>query len=409
MNSIKKNPNFYSLKENFQKSFTLVELLIVIGVIAVLTTAVIVALNPLDYLKQARDAQRVSDLDSINKALLVLESQGYTSFGNPNTVYVSIPDTSSTCANLGLPSLPSGWSYRCVTQANLQRIDGNGWIPVNFSQSRALSFSKLPIDPINATSTGNYYTYVTGGSFKLSSRLESEKYILNLTNKDGGSDPALYEKGNDLSLAPFIGGLVGYWNFDEGSGTTAYDYSGYGYNGTMYSSTTPADLHTQSNCKKGSCVSFDGVDDSVIVNNFKFPSKDHTVLFWFYTKRNDYYPFLFNNYHYTIWRFSSLSNLAWTTFSSQYNNDLFATTVSLNTWIFVGGVFNSYEKKLYLNDSLDKTYSSRQVSGLGLVSVIRLGGWSVEGKMMDGLIDEVRIYNRALSDAEIKAIYEATK
>jgi hypothetical protein len=33
-------------------------------------------------------------------------------------------------------------------------------------------------------------------------------------------------------------------------------------------------------------------------------------------------------------------------------------------------------------------------------------GWIVNFK---GLIDEVRIYNRALSDAEIKALYDATK
>ncbi|KKT22626.1 MAG: hypothetical protein UW08_C0005G0001, partial [Parcubacteria group bacterium GW2011_GWB1_43_8b] len=48
-------------------SFTLVELLIVIGILAVLTTAVILAINPLEYLKQARDTTRISDLDSIDK------------------------------------------------------------------------------------------------------------------------------------------------------------------------------------------------------------------------------------------------------------------------------------------------------------------------------------------------------
>jgi len=30
-------------------------------------------------------------------------------YGSSSVVYVSIPDTTSTCANLGLPSLSSGW------------------------------------------------------------------------------------------------------------------------------------------------------------------------------------------------------------------------------------------------------------------------------------------------------------
>ena len=91
--------------------FTLVELLVVIGILAVLTAAVILIINPVEYLRQARDVTRMSDLDSINKALSVLETQGITSFGTANTVYISIADNaSSTCGSLGLSALPSGWS-----------------------------------------------------------------------------------------------------------------------------------------------------------------------------------------------------------------------------------------------------------------------------------------------------------
>jgi len=101
-------------------SFTLVELLIVIGILAILTVAVIVVLNPVEYLKQARDSKRIQDLSSLNKALSTLEAVDPTiNFGTASTVYVSVPDTDSGCANLGLPNLPSGWSYACVTSANL--------------------------------------------------------------------------------------------------------------------------------------------------------------------------------------------------------------------------------------------------------------------------------------------------
>ena len=107
------NNRFPSLRSN--TSFTLIELLVVIGILAILTAAVIIILNPAEYLKQTRDVTRMNDLTSINQALSVLESQGITNFGLANTVYVSIPDTTSTCANLGLPTLPSNYSYHCVS------------------------------------------------------------------------------------------------------------------------------------------------------------------------------------------------------------------------------------------------------------------------------------------------------
>lgn len=45
-----------------EKSFTLIELLIVIGILTVLAVAVVLVLKPTDLVKQARDATRMSDL-----------------------------------------------------------------------------------------------------------------------------------------------------------------------------------------------------------------------------------------------------------------------------------------------------------------------------------------------------------
>ncbi|MCS6789055.1 MAG: prepilin-type N-terminal cleavage/methylation domain-containing protein, partial [Patescibacteria group bacterium] len=151
-----------------QNSFTLVELLITIAILAVLSTAVLTILNPQEYLRQSRDSQRLKDLTILSKIISWFETDtgGKGFMGTSSIVYVSIPDTTSTCANLGLPPLPSPWQYRCTTAQNLQKIDGTGWIPIDFNQlSFGRTLSKLPIDPINTTSSGNYYTYVTGGSF----------------------------------------------------------------------------------------------------------------------------------------------------------------------------------------------------------------------------------------------------
>ena len=62
-------------KINFmKKSFTLVELMIVIAILAILSAIVIFALNPSRLFDNFRDTRRVSDIVSINKAIVFMES-----------------------------------------------------------------------------------------------------------------------------------------------------------------------------------------------------------------------------------------------------------------------------------------------------------------------------------------------
>ncbi|MCD6086135.1 type II secretion system protein [bacterium] len=83
------------------KSFTLLELLIVIAVLAILTAVVLIVINPAEYLKKTRDARRITDLRSLNESLgLYLAEYGDTDMGSPNTVYISLPSDDSTCLSI---------------------------------------------------------------------------------------------------------------------------------------------------------------------------------------------------------------------------------------------------------------------------------------------------------------------
>lgn len=67
------------------------------------------------------------------------------------------------------------------------------------------------------------------------------------------------------------------YHFDEGSGTTAYDASGYHANGTLYNGPT------WTTGKYGGALQFDGLDDYVHVSSF--PSGQYsqlTVEAWIY-------------------------------------------------------------------------------------------------------------------------------
>src|SRR5574343_1114841 len=259
----KKNPINLSNGVNRTKSFTLIELLIVIAILALLMSIIIITLNPSEMLKKSRDTKRISSLKALNNALGIFQAtKPTTTMGTANIVYVSIPDSSSTCANRSLPTLPDGYTYQCSTVANYRKTDGTGWIPVNFNSLDIGSpISSLPIDPTNTTSTNLFFTYTTGGSWELNAILESSANKLSgdndKTSLDGGDSYSTYEIGTDLSLSPYKDtGLVAYWRMDEGTDSTTKDDAA-SNNGTITGATWKSE---SDGCPSGNCLYFDGND-----------------------------------------------------------------------------------------------------------------------------------------------------
>lgn len=391
--------------------FTLLELVVVVGIMAVLVTTAVLVVNPIQYVKQSRDVKRIGDVRAIDDAIATaLANNPNIQQGTAQTVYVSIPDTASNCPTVSaaLPVLPGGWSYRCALDADLEKTDGTGWLPIDFDALPAKSpLSMLPIDPKNNASEGLYYAYIPGGSYTISAALESDKYLTESGPRDDGYDPGRFEQGSDLKLLATAQRLIGYWPMNEGSGTVVGDLSGRGHDG-VFATGTP----TWTTGKIGGALSFSGnsaVRASNVLTTGDF-SNGHTIAAWFNPSALVANTNIFLN-------FSSLPYLS--THSS--GNRAFhsariagiqrsingTTILSTNNWYFIVGVFDQATMRVYVNGELDGTASFAGAESFS--AHLCIGALSCTSYWANGKIDDVRVYDRALSGNEIRAMYKANK
>mgnify|MGYP003393045506 CR=1 FL=1 len=398
------------------RSFTLVELLIVIAILAILAASVVIVLNPGEMISEARDAERVTSLDSLKRSidLFILDNPS-ASLGTLQRVYISIPSSNSDCTGVaGLPTLPSGWSYVCSTSLSYKKTDGTGWIPLNLGNIYGGSpISSLPIDPINDSVSGKYYTYVMGGSYALSALFESQK---SFALKDGGQYPEMYEQGTNLSLLPVSHdpSLMGYWKMDEASGSTIIDSSGKGKDGTVSNNPQRVDG------KIGKAMWFAGASDQKSIVTSRYNNLTRFSLFtWakLYSiegagagfriimgsqKGNNIDSGLVTNgnkigYHDYVT-------------SGDLNILSSANVMTLNEWHFVGLTYDNGIMRIYCDgaDVGGSNFIKTNTTGDTVIGGAGTYDYS-GGRMWDGLIDSARIYSRTLSSSEVRSIYDSEK
>ncbi|MBI2625015.1 MAG: hypothetical protein HYW70_01645, partial [Candidatus Nealsonbacteria bacterium] len=218
-------------------------------------------------------------------------------------------------------------------------------------------------------------------------------------------------------------GLVLYLPFSEGQTTstavTTRDISPYAKDGTLtfMATTTPSPWVTSTDsvrgapCKAGACLSFDGVDD-YISTSFA-PSLPQTITLWFYVSSlpaavNDTMNLLVlpqtgSAYQFGVVYIASTANYYLKATGISLGNFTSASTVSAGKWYFGALVLTATSQTIYLNQ--EATMQSTAIDPPS--GTIAIGGsmGSATRNFWNGLIDEVRIYNRALSADEIRTQY----
>lgn len=213
---------------------------------------------------------------------------------------------------------------------------------------------------------------------------------------------------------------IGKWSFEEGSGTTTKDVSGYGNAGALYS-VAPASI-TWNNAAAcglgfGGCLSFGGgtngyVDYGNIYNETPGIKYKMTVTAWFkadtvvgersiLTKRQ----YSIDNRMFGVMLLNS--SLVFRVADDSNNEyDVNTPFTDINTWHYVVATWGNGSQKLYLDGTL-KASSLRGFTKLNdstgsfEVGAVDSGvsGW------FDGFIDEVAVYNEPLSLSHIQQLY----
>lgn len=185
------------------KGFTLIELLIVIAIVAVLSTVVLLYVNPAELLKQSRDSNRLTEMSSLNHAIaLYLNDTTMPSLGVSATCYAASAVVTSTGS-----CLPFFQTASSVVASVRRTLDSTGWVPIDFVHIiSGVPLDQLPADPSGMNDPIHFYAYISGNNsaYKLAATMESQLYgyggSRDVVSGDNGISTSTFETGTNLSL-----------------------------------------------------------------------------------------------------------------------------------------------------------------------------------------------------------------
>jgi len=333
----------------------MIELLVTISIVAALASLVLVSFTGTQ--KRARDSRRKSDLEQY-----MISLGTYSGTDGLYPVVSGTVDLTSLCPTLGV--------------------------------------SACPDDPKAPSQRYLYQSDVTGTRFVVWAPLEdtSENWVV-CSNGLVGTSASVPADGN-CSIAAASAPLP--------TPTP-----------TLPSTPTPPPAATPTPAPSGKTLSLDGSNDYVDIGNFNLSANAISLEAWVRPDRYGSDPRIISKSVGTSpndqWWLLGFDNLSTTTARLRFRlktngttNQLNVGSVGVGSWMHVVATYDGSRMRLYLNGG---QIGSRSESGTVSTSgaSVWIGGNppSSTARPFDGLIDEVRIYDRALSSAEIQGNYNS--
>jgi len=192
---------------------------------------------------------------------------------------------------------------------------------------------------------------------------------------------------------------------DAGSGTTTADSSGHGNTGTLNNATWAAGSYGTSIALSGS-NSYVSVKESSSIEL----SKQLTVALWMYATPNSNVDPRVISKHYS-WDVKLNGSGRFPQFSAGGRYAAMKTPLPTNTWKHVVFTFSSGTLKGYV-DGVPVAFSTNTFTGTETLPLqmygLFIGTDPSKTASFKGNVDDVRLYNEALSHADVLALYSAT-
>ena len=211
-----------------------------------------------------------------------------------------------------------------------------------------------------------------------------------------------------------------WWKFDEVSGSIAYDSGSGGHNGIVYGA-------QWAEGQTGGALDFDAINDYVDfgdIDEFEFGNNDFAIAFWLKTEGThdiggdqSGYGMIFSKYNFTIgrqWTFQQIPDgrVAFATYYTHTSGEGITSTNSyVGQWVHCVGVRQGSNKYLYFNGVVDVNGPCQGVLTGRTTKVVAGAIYNYEQskyyQLFNGKIDDIRIYDRALSSTEVLNLYNA--
>ncbi len=213
-------------------------------------------------------------------------------------------------------------------------------------------------------------------------------------------------------------GLVGYWSFDEGTSTKAHDGSGSGNTGTLTNMATPATATSgwTINGKRGNALNFDGTNDYMTVPDTTLLdlTNNFTLSTWIKPTNVTGNKGIISKYNTAdgAYQFGLLGNQVFCQFTTGSTWPEYSTsggTITSGVWSHIACTYDNNTLTIYINGTaVSSTVPGAKTIRNASANLI-LGNDSTLSSSIffSGPMDETRIYSRALSAAQVLALYQS--